>query len=147
MGTLLPIEQVVDGYQCIEVQNTLMHRRNRVPTITVGASIPTDMTAAQVHAEIRETIEEMPLPIGYRMEWGGEFENSANANESLASQLPVTILIMVLISVLLFNALRQPLIIWLLVPMSVNGVTIGLLATGLPFTFTALLGCSACRAC
>jgi multidrug efflux pump subunit AcrB len=138
-GTLLPIEQVVDGY-VYEVQNTLMHRRNRVPTITVGASIPTDMTAAQVHAEIRATIEEMPLPIGYRMEWGGEFENSANANESLGSQLPVTILIMVLISVLLFNALRQPLIIWLLVPMSVNGVTIGLLATGLPFTFTALLG-------
>jgi multidrug efflux pump subunit AcrB len=81
------------------------------------------------------------------MEWGGEFENSANANESLASQLPVTILIMVLISVLLFNALRQPLIIWLLVPMSVNGVTIGLLATGLPFTFTACSACSACRAC
>lgn len=138
-GTLLPIEQVVEGYE-FEVQNTLMHRRNRVPTITVGTSIPTDMTAAQVHAEIRATMESMPLPIGYRMEWGGEFENSANANESLGSQLPVTILIMVLISVLLFNALRQPLIIWLLVPMSVNGVTIGLLATGLPFTFTALLG-------
>jgi multidrug efflux pump subunit AcrB len=46
---------------------------------------------------------------------------------------------MVLISVLLFNALRQPLIIWLLVPMSVNGVVLGLLGTGLPFTFTALL--------
>jgi multidrug efflux pump subunit AcrB len=47
---------------------------------------------------------------------------------------------MILISVLLFNALRQPLIIWLLVPMAINGVTIGLLGTGLPFTFTALLG-------
>ena len=35
---------------------------------------------------------------------------------------------------------RQPIIIWLLVPMSVNGVVIGLLGTGLPFTFTALLG-------
>ena len=47
---------------------------------------------------------------------------------------------MVLISVLLFNAIRQPVIIWLLVPMSVNGVVIGLLGTGMPFTFTALLG-------
>lgn len=138
-GTLLPIEQVVEGYG-YEVQNTLMHRRNRVPTITVGADIPTELTAAQVHAEIRSTIEEMQLPIGYRMEWGGEFESSGDANASLGRQLPVTILIMVLISVLLFNALRQPLIIWLLVPMAVNGVTIGLLATGLPFTFTALLG-------
>ncbi len=80
------------------------------------------------------------MPPGYRIEWGGEFENSQNANESLARQLPVTILIMVLISIVLFNALRQPLIIWLLVPMSVNGVVLGLLGTGLPFTFTALLG-------
>jgi len=37
-------------------------------------------------------------------------------------------------------ALRQPLIIWLLVPMSVNGVVVGLLITGFPFSFTALLG-------
>jgi multidrug efflux pump subunit AcrB len=42
--------------------------------------------------------------------------------------------------VLLFNAIRQPVIIWLLVPMSVNGVVICLLGTGMPFTFTALLG-------
>lgn len=138
-GTLLPIEQVVDGYTH-EAQNTLMHRRGRVPTITVGASITADTTAAKVHGDIRASIESIPLPAGYRMEWGGEFENSSRARGSLAQQLPLSLLIMVLISVLLFNAIRQPLIIWLLVPMAVNGVTIGLLGTGLPFTFTALLG-------
>ncbi len=83
----------------------------------------------------------MELPVGYKMEWGGgEHENSAEANESLGKQLPVSLLIMVLISILLFNALKQPIIIWLLVPMSVNGVVLGLLGTDLPFTFTALLG-------
>jgi len=138
-GNPIPMEQVVEGMG-YEVQNTLIHRRNRVQTITVGASIPTDRTAAEVHAEIREAVEAIPLPVGYAMEWGGEFESSNEANASLGSQLPVTVLIMVLISVLLFNALRQPLIIWLLVPMSVNGVTLGLLGTGLPFSFTALLG-------
>ena len=138
-GSLLPIEQVVDGY-VVETQNTLMHRRDRVPTITVGASISPDVTAAKVHGDIRSAIEAIPLPAGYRMEWGGEFENSARAQQSLGQQLPLSLLIMVLISVLLFNAIRQPLIIWLLVPMAVNGVTIGLLGTGLPFTFTALLG-------
>jgi multidrug efflux pump subunit AcrB len=137
--TLLTMEQLVDGFD-IDLQDTLIMRRDRLPTITVGASIPPDMTAAQVHAEIRSAVEAMDLPVGYRMEWGGEFENSNNANESLGRQLPITILIMVLISVFLFNALRQPLIIWLLVPMSVNGVVLGLLGTGLPFTFTALLG-------
>ena len=137
--TLLQLEQVVDGFE-FEVQNTLLMRRDRLPTITVGASIPPEKTAAEVHVQVRAAIEAISLPPGYRMEWGGEFENSANANASLGAQLPITILIMVLISVLLFNALRQPLIIWLLVPMSVNGVVLGLLGTGLPFTFTALLG-------
>ncbi len=138
-ATLLPIEQVVDGF-VVETQNTLIRRQDRLPTITVGASIPPDVTAAAVHAEIRAAVEAIPLPLGYLMEWGGEFENSAEANASLGAQLPVTLLIMVLVSVLLFNAVREPLIIWLLVPMSVNGVAVGLLVTGLPFSFTALLG-------
>ncbi|MEM9125606.1 MAG: efflux RND transporter permease subunit [Pseudomonadota bacterium] len=135
----VPIEQMVDGFDYRSV-NTLVHRRDRVLTITVGANIPAGVTAAQVHAEVRDAIESMELPPGYRMEWGGEFENSNDANESLGRQLPLSLLIMVLISVLIFNAIRQPIIIWLLVPMSVNGVVIGLLGTGLPFTFTALLG-------
>ncbi|SPJ28379.1 efflux RND transporter permease subunit [Falsiruegeria mediterranea] len=135
----VPVEQMVDGFR-YEVENTLVHRRDRVPTITVGADIPPDLTAAQVHAEVRETIEAMERPPGYKLEWGGEFESSRDAQESLAGQLPLSLIIMVLISVLLFNAIRQPVIIWLLVPMSVNGVVIGLLGTGLPFTFTALLG-------
>lgn len=135
----LPLEQVIDGFS-FEAQNTLVHRRDRVYTLTVGADIPPDRTAAEVHGQIRSAIEAMPLPNGYLMEWGGEFENSAEANASLAGQLPLSLLIMVLISVLLFNAIRQPIIIWLLVPMSVNGVALGLLGTGMPFTFTALLG-------
>lgn len=138
-GGYMPVEQVLDGFE-YEAQNTLVHRRNRVFTLTVGANIPPERTAAEVHAELRSAIEDIPLPNGYKMEWGGEFENSAEANESLAGQLPLSLLIMVLISVLLFNALRQPIIIWLLVPMSVNGVALGLLGTGMPFTFTALLG-------
>ena len=78
--------------------------------------------------------------MGYGFEWGGEYENSTEAQASLGQQLPLSFLVMVLISIFLFGRLRQPLVIWLLVPMSVNGVAIGLLGTGLPFTFTALLG-------
>lgn len=138
-NAVLPIEQMVDGMK-YEVQNTLVHRRNRVPTLTLEADIPAGVTAAQVQAEIQEAVEAVVLPVGYKMEWGGEYESSRTAQQALGAQIPISVLIMVLISVLLFNALRQPLIIWLLVPMSVNGVVIALLATDMPFTFTALLG-------
>ncbi|MCA2006935.1 efflux RND transporter permease subunit [Tritonibacter mobilis] len=138
-GSWIPLEQMIDGIT-YEVQNTLVHRRDRVYTITVGADVLPDVTAATAFNEVQAAIEAIEVPVGYKMEWGGEHENSSEANESLGKQLPLSLLIMVLISVLLFNAIRQPIIIWLLVPMSVNGVVLGLLGTGLPFTFTALLG-------
>ncbi|MBT0958068.1 efflux RND transporter permease subunit [Alphaproteobacteria bacterium KMM 3653] len=138
-GVIVPIEQVTNGLR-FEGQNTLMQRRDRVYTITLGADIPIGKTAAEVQAEVQSAIDGMEIPAGYKMEWGGELESSGDAQASLGKQLPLSLIIMVLISVLLFNALRQPLIIWLLVPMSVNGVSLGLLGTGMPFTFTALLG-------
>jgi multidrug efflux pump subunit AcrB len=135
----VPMVQVIDGF-VFEPQDTLFHRRDRADVITVGADIPRNMTATEVMAEVQATIEEMPIPDGYTMEWGGELESSSDAQASLGGQLPISLIIMVLISVLLFNAVKQPVIIWLLVPMSVNGVSLALLGTGMPFTFTALLG-------
>ncbi len=138
-GSLVPFEQLVDGF-AFESQNTLVHRRDRLFTITASADVAKGLTTARVQAAVQATVEDMLLPTGYRMEWGGEYESSRDAQASLAGQLPLSGLIMILISILLFNALRQPLIVWLLVPMSVNGVSLALLGTGLPFTFTALLG-------
>jgi len=54
--------------------------------------------------------------------------------------LPTFILLMIVITIALFNNLRQPLIIWLCVPLALIGVTAGLLSTGQPFGFMALLG-------
>ncbi len=138
-GVFVPFEQMVDG-MVFESQNTVVYRRDRVLTITAGVDMPPGFLAAQIQAQVQDTIDEMPVPDGYTKEWGGEYENSADSQASLAAQLPLSVLVMVLISVFLFNALRQPLIIWLLVPMSINGISIALLATDLPFTFTALLG-------
>lgn len=137
--TFVPLAQIIDGFT-FDPQNTLVKRRDRRLTITVGADVAKGLTAAQVQGEVQDAIDTMPLPAGYKMAWGGELESSTEAQESLAGQLPLSLVVMVLISILLFNALRQPLIIWLLVPMSVNGVALALLGTGLPFTFTALLG-------
>ena len=80
------------------------------------------------------------MPPGYTLEWGGEFEASMEANESLGAQLPVSFIVMLLVSLLLFLKVRQPLIVWLIVPMSLVGVVIGLLTTNTAFSFTALLG-------
>ena len=135
----VPISQVVSSFDT-DSEEALIQRRNRVRTLTVGADPAEGYTAAQAFGGIREEIEAMTLPPGYQLSWGGEHEDSGDAQEALAQQLPISLLVMLLTSILLFGKLKQPLIIWLVVPMSVCGVVIGLLVTGLPFSFTALLG-------
>ena len=74
------------------------------------------------------------------MEWGGEYEDSVNAQAGLGASLPVGFLLMILTSIFLFGKLRQPTIIWLTVPLAIVGITAGLLTTGGAFDFMSLLG-------
>ncbi len=77
---------------------------------------------------------------GYFIAWGGEQEDSSDSIKQLAASIPIYFGLMVLMVIFLFNAFRQPLVIWLTVPLSLIGVTAGLLLFKQPFGFMALLG-------
>jgi len=89
---------------------------------------------------VRPQIEAIELPAGYEIAWWGEVKNSADAQAGLATSLPTFLGAMVLIVIALFNSLKQPAVIFLTVPLALIGVAWGLLATGQPFGFMALLG-------
>ena len=80
------------------------------------------------------------MPEGYFLEWGGEYEDSRDARAALARPLPYVAALMVFIVVCLFNSFRITVLIWLIMPLAIIGVTMGLLLTGFPFGFMALLG-------
>jgi multidrug efflux pump subunit AcrB len=137
-GAMIPLRQVAS---CCETayEDEIIMRRNRKPTITVFAD-PISNPASELFARVRSQIEAIELPTGYELEWGGEYEDSGNAQAGLAASIPMFVLAMILITIMLFNSLRQPLIIWLVVPLAVIGVTVGLLGTNQPFGFMSLLG-------
>ncbi|MCH8960808.1 MAG: efflux RND transporter permease subunit, partial [Bacteroidetes bacterium] len=135
---MIPIRQVVSGFETT-FEDEIIMRRNRKPTITVYTD-PLSGPATELFARLRPQIEAIELPDGYNLEWGGEYEDSGNAQAALAGSIPMFILIMVLVTIGLFNAFREPLVIWLCVPLALIGVTVGLLSTGQPFGFMALLG-------
>jgi multidrug efflux pump subunit AcrB len=134
----IPITQTIVSFES-QSENSIIRRRNRVPTITVKCD-PVSEPASVVFAQVRPKIDAIPLPPGYQREWGGEYEDSRDAQTALAGKVPVTAILMVLIIVVLFNCIRQPLIILLTLPLAVIGVTAGLLLTHQPFGFMALLG-------
>jgi multidrug efflux pump subunit AcrB len=137
-GRFIPVRQVVSDF-ATTLEDPIIMRRDRLPTITVHAD-PTTGLASALLGRLRNKIEAIPLPPGYRMEWGGEYENSSKAQAALAGTLPLFLLMMVLIVIFLFNSLRVTLIIWLTVPFSIIGIVIGLLTFSQPFGFMALLG-------
>jgi multidrug efflux pump subunit AcrB len=77
---------------------------------------------------------------GYFIGWGGEAERSAELRTLLWFAIPPYFGLMLLMLILQFSDLRQPLIILLTVPLSMVGITAGLLLTGQPFGFMSLLG-------
>ncbi len=138
-GRSVPILEVVEGFET-KWQNAKLRRVDRVWTINAQTDPMPGELASTLFERLRPQIENIDLPEGYQLAWGGEFGDSAEANESLASTLPMGFLAMVLVVIVLFNALKQPLIIWLTVPLALIGVVIGLLVTDTAMEFMAILG-------
>ncbi|MCC9608641.1 efflux RND transporter permease subunit [Blastopirellula sp. JC732] len=137
-GRMIPLSQVVSGVN-FEWEDPIVIRRDRFPTLTVHADPRTGLPS-QLFNRVREKTESIELPPGYSLEWGGEYEDSGNARSALAEPLPYFLALMVFIVVCLFNSFRVTALIWLIMPLAIIGVTVGLLLTGQPFGFMALLG-------
>ena len=135
---MIPYGQIVHETKT-EWEDPIVMRRNRLPAITVHCDALQGETS-KLLAELRTKIEAIPRPSDCTLEWGGDYEESNEARHVLTATIPIFLVIMILMVVLLFNSLRHTLIIWLTVPLTVIGVTSGLLLFNHPFSFMALLG-------
>ncbi|PMO35763.1 MFS transporter [Vibrio jasicida] len=137
----IPLQQVTMGYD-MRWEDPIIVRKNRKRMLTVMADpdILGEETAATLQKRLQPQIEAIEMPPGYSLEWGGEYESSGDAKASLFTTMPMGYLFMFLITIFLFNSIKEPLIVWLTVPLALIGVTTGLLALNTPFGFMALLG-------
>ena len=138
-GNVVPIRQVTDGFRTVW-RDSLLRREDRVWTIKAQSDPYPQALAADLFARIRPAIEAIELPAGYTLEWDGEHGNAKESNANLASTIPLGLLAMVLVVFVLFGTVRQPVVIWLVVPLALIGVVAGLLATDTPMEFMSILG-------
>jgi multidrug efflux pump subunit AcrB len=134
----VPIGQVVSEFK-VEWADAKIRKRNRIYTITPSCDPGHGLTTA-LFERLKPQIDNLDLPPGYFIEWGGEYEDSRDANAAISSSLPAGFLTMIIVVILLFGKVRQPLIIWLTVPLAVIGITAGLLVMDVAFGFMGLLG-------
>src|SRR5579862_3556690 len=80
------------------------------------------------------------LPVGYRIEWSGEFEWLQQAKERLAIILPITLVLIMILLYTLFNSLRDMFLSLLGLPFAISGGILALYVTGLDFSVSAAIG-------
>ena len=134
----VPVGQVISRFDTIW-EDAKIRKRNRIYTITPSCN-PKAGLATPLLERLRPQIEDIQLPPGYSLEWGGEYEDSRDANAAINKSLPMGFLTMIIVVILLFGKVRQPLIIWLTVPLAIIGITVGLLSMNVAFGFMGLLG-------
>ncbi|HEB96762.1 MAG TPA: efflux RND transporter permease subunit [Sedimenticola thiotaurini] len=135
----VPVSQVIDGIEA-EWVDPLIWRWDRRRAITVQSSVAEGFTATTLRNAVLKDFEAIELPPGYTLEWEGEYNSARESQQALIPGIAPALVIMAFIIVVLFNSFRMPLIIFLVIPFVVIGITFGLLITRAPFGFIALLG-------
>ncbi|OEE60618.1 multidrug transporter AcrB [Enterovibrio norvegicus FF-454] len=139
VGGFIPVSQVVESVDVV-YQDDMLRRIDRTPTILVQADPAPSVLTADAFNKVRTEIEALELPAGYTLKWYGEYKASKDANEGLVISAPYGFAAMILSVIFMFNAIRQPLVIWLTAPLAIIGVTVGLIIFQTPFEFMAILG-------
>ncbi len=139
-GTI-PLAQVISDLRA-ETEDPVIQRLNRARTLTVQANPIDGITQPSYRDSLLADFEVISalLPVGYRIEWGGEYEDTVEAQASLIPGIAPAMALIALIVVGLFNAYRPPLVIFAVIPFVLIGIVPSLLLTGTPFGFVALLG-------
>ena len=138
-GGFISVSQLIESSNLVW-EDAILRRIDRMPTILVQADPAPGILTADAFKQVREKIEAIDLPSGYQLIWYGEYKASKDANEGLVISAPYGFAAMILSVIFMFNALRQPLVIWLTAPLAIIGVSIGLVIFQTPFEFMAILG-------
>jgi multidrug efflux pump subunit AcrB/outer membrane protein TolC len=115
-------------------------RRNGVRTLTVRAFPGRGRLASEILGHARKQLDTMALPAGYRIEYGGEFENQQEVSGELRNALLISLVLIFLILLFQFRTLVDPLIVMVAFPLALPGAALGLLITHNTFGFTAFIG-------
>lgn len=123
-----------------EWQTSRIVRRNGVRTLTVRSFVREGHFASQLLATIRPEVEALPLPPGYRIDFGGEKLNQDETLPKMLVALGISLVAIFLTLLLQFKSISETLIVMSSIPLALPGAILGLILTRNPFGFTAFMG-------
>ncbi|MBB6221356.1 efflux RND transporter permease subunit [Rhizobium leguminosarum] len=139
-GRQVPLDQI--GHSEIRFEEPILKRRDRMPVITIRSDINEASQPPEVSEQILKALQPLiaSLPVGYRIEMGGNIEESLKANNALVKIFPAMIAAMLIVIVLQVRSLSTMTMVMLTGPLGLAGAVPVLLLFDKPFGFNAILG-------
>jgi multidrug efflux pump subunit AcrB len=139
-GQRIPLSQIGDTE--VRMEDPVLRRRDRIPTITVRGDIAENLQPPDVSSEIMKQLQPViaTLPAGYYIEEAGPTEESGKATKAMAPLFPVMIAITLLIIILQVRSMSAMVMVFLTAPLGLIGVVPTLLLFNQPFGINALVG-------
>ena len=135
-----PVNSVTDSLSYVW-KDPVVYRYNAQRAIMVQCNNASGYTAENTRQALEKKIkEQIHFPIGYTMKWLGEYKASTDSNKYLFMNFPIAIIMMFGILIYLFRDFKKPIIIFLCLPLAYIGIVFGILVSGKPFSFVAIVG-------
>jgi multidrug efflux pump subunit AcrB len=124
------------------VEQPVLWRRNRLPTVTISAAVMGDKQPINVVNSLMPemTAFEKTLPPGYQVKIGGVVENSAQSQAPIVAVMPVMLLVMFTVLMIQLQSFSRLFMVIAVAPLGLIGVVIALLSGNAPLGFVAILG-------
>jgi multidrug efflux pump subunit AcrB len=139
-GAFVPLSQVAQVVPVME--QGIEWRRDRLPTITVRATLPDDVQANDVALKMYADMQDLRdrLPAGYSVNIQGGAEDAAESQNSIAAKAPIMIAVIVVLLMVQLQHFGKAMLVLATGPLGVIGAAAALLISGAPFGFVAILG-------
>jgi multidrug efflux pump len=138
-GKFIPVSQV--ARLSLDSEDSVLWRRNRVPTLTVRADVA-GAEGPDVTKALQPRIDALAqdLPLGYGIDVGGAQESSAKAQASIFKGMPLMLVALLVLLMLQLQDVKKVALVLLTAPLGLIGVAVMLAAFRIPFGFVAMLG-------
>lgn len=139
-GQRIPLSQI--GNVEVRMEEPILRRRDRTPTITVRGDIAPDLQPPDVSVAILKQLQPIiaALPDGYRIEQAGSIEESGKATKAMAPLFPIMIAMTLLIIIFQVRSMSAMVMVFMTAPLGLIGVVPTLLLFDKPFGINALVG-------
>lgn len=139
-GQKIPLSQV--GKVDVRMEDPILRRRDRTPTITVRGDIAEGLQPPDVSNAVWQELQPIiaKLPAGYRIEMAGAIEESGKANRALAPVFPIMIALTLITIIFQVRSIAAMMMVFATAPLGLIGVVPTLLLFGQPFGINALVG-------